>query len=244
MTIKLRNEDEVARMRVAGRLAAECARDDRRARPTRGHHRRARPHLPPSSSSRSSMRSLPHSTTAMRRQPPFPKSICTSVNHVVCHGIPSVSKRLKSGDVVNIDVTVIKDRYHGDTSKMFFVGEASVMARRSSRSRRNVSIAASSRTTRRASRRHRPCDSVARRGQQFVVVREFCGHGIGDMFHDDPQVLHYGRPDTGMKLEAGMTFTIEPMIKPDKATSSCCPINGPSSRRITSCRRNGSTRSW
>lgn len=142
----------------------------------------------------------------------FPKSICTSVNHVVCHGIPG-DKKLKNGDIINIDITVIKDGYHGDTSKMFFVGEPSIMAKRACKI----------------------CHEAMRLGIEMVkpgvqlgdighaiqkhaesnhmsVVREYCGHGIGKEFHEEPQVLHYGEPNTGMVLETGMTFTIEPML--------------------------------
>ena len=150
-------------------------------------------------------------------QMPFPKSICTSVNHVVCHGIPTPSKTLKSGDVLNIDITVIKDGYHGDTSKMFFVGEASIMAKRLVKTTQEclykgieqVRAGANLGDIGFAIQRHAEA-------QRFSVVREFCGHGIGRVFHDAPQVLHYGRRGSGIKLEAGMTFTIEPMINAGK----------------------------
>ncbi len=150
-------------------------------------------------------------------QAPFPKSICTSVNHVVCHGIPSPSKKLKSGDVLNIDITVIKDGYHGDTSKMFFVGEASIMAKRLSQITQEclykgieqVRHGAHLGDIGHAIQRHAEAN-------RFSVVREFCGHGIGRVFHDSPQVLHYGRAGTGVRLETGMTFTIEPMINAGK----------------------------
>jgi methionyl aminopeptidase len=120
----------------------------------------------------------------------FPKSICTSINHVVCHGIPG-ERRLKRGDIVNIDITVIKDGWHGDTSRMFYVGEPTVIGRRVS----EVSYV---------------------EGQNCSVVREYCGHGIGREFHEDPQVLHHGKPGTGMTLVPGMTFTIEPMVNAGK----------------------------
>lgn len=150
-------------------------------------------------------------------QMPFPKSICTSVNHVVCHGIPSPSKKLKSGDVLNIDITVIKDGYHGDTSKMFFVGEATVLAKRLSRITQEclykgieaVRAGAHLGDIGHAIQRHAESN-------RFSVVREFCGHGIGKVFHDAPQVLHYGRKGSGVQLETGMTFTIEPMINAGK----------------------------
>lgn len=150
-------------------------------------------------------------------QMPFPKSICTSVNHVVCHGIPTPSKKLKSGDVLNIDITVIKEGYHGDTSKMFFVGEASVLAKRLSRITQEclykgieeVRAGAHLGDIGHAIQKHAEAN-------RFSVVREFCGHGIGKVFHDAPQVLHYGRRGTGVELEAGMMFTIEPMINAGK----------------------------
>ena len=143
---------------------------------------------------------------------PYPKSICTSVNDVVCHGIPG-DKVLKQGDVINIDITVIKDGYHGDTSRMFFVGEPSILARRLAEITYECMWLGIVKI--------RPGAHLGDIGhviQQyaeeagFSVVREFCGHGIGKVFHEEPQVLHYGRPGTLAKLEAGMIFTVEPMI--------------------------------
>jgi len=150
-------------------------------------------------------------------QAPFPKSICTSVNHVVCHGIPSPSKKLKNGDVLNIDITVIDDGYHGDTSKMFFAGEANVMAKRLAKVTqdclyRGIDVV---RPGARLGDIGHAIQSYAE-AQRFSVVREFCGHGIAKVFHDDPQILHYGRPGTGQVLEEGMCFTIEPMINAGK----------------------------
>jgi methionyl aminopeptidase len=150
-------------------------------------------------------------------QIPFPKSICTSVNHVVCHGIPSPKKALKNGDTVNIDVTVIKDGFHGDTSKMYCIGKPSVLAERLVRVTQEclyrgigaVRAGATLGDIGHAIQSHAEA-------QNFSVVREFCGHGIGRVFHDEPQVVHYGRPNTGMRLEEGMTFTIEPMINAGK----------------------------
>ena len=143
---------------------------------------------------------------------PFPRSVCTSVNHVVCHGIPG-EKRLKAGDVVNIDVTVIKDGYHGDTSRMFYVGEPSIQARRLSEITFECmwkGIAAVRPGARLGDVGHVIQSHAEAHG--FSIVREFCGHGIGTRFHEEPQVLHYGRPGVGLTLEAGMTFTIEPMV--------------------------------
>ena len=142
----------------------------------------------------------------------FPKSICTSVNHQVCHGIPS-DKRLKNGDIVNIDVTVIKDGFHGDTSKMFLVGDASVMARRLTtvcKECLEIGIDLVRPGTTLGDIGHAIQTHAER--HNYSVVREYCGHGIGRRFHEDPQVLHYGEPGRGMTLQAGMTFTIEPMI--------------------------------
>ena len=142
----------------------------------------------------------------------FPKSICTSVNHVVCHGIPG-DKKLKNGDVVNIDITVIKDGYHGDTSRMFFIGKPSILAKRLAQVSREclyegIEIV-------RPGVRLGDIGHVIQQlaeSHHFSVVREYCGHGIGREFHEEPQVLHYGVPGTGIELVPGMTFTIEPMI--------------------------------
>jgi methionyl aminopeptidase len=143
---------------------------------------------------------------------PYPRSICTSVNHVVCHGIPG-DKRLRTGDVVNIDVTVIKDGYHGDTSRMFYVGEPSIQARRLSEITYECmwkGIAAIRHGAHLGDIGHVIQAHAEAHG--FSIVREFCGHGIGARFHEEPQVLHYGRSGTGLKLQAGMTFTVEPMV--------------------------------
>jgi len=143
---------------------------------------------------------------------PYPKSICTSVNHQVCHGVPG-DRVLKQGDILNIDITVIKDGWHGDTSRMFYVGEPSIQARRLCettyecmwRGIAQVRPGATLGDIGHAIQRHAEANG-------YSVVREFCGHGIGRRFHEEPQVVHYGRPGQGMPLEAGMTFTIEPMI--------------------------------
>ncbi|MDX1454955.1 MAG: type I methionyl aminopeptidase [Gammaproteobacteria bacterium] len=146
----------------------------------------------------------------------FPKSICTSVNHVVCHGIPG-DKKLKNGDVVNIDVTLIHDEFHGDTSKMFFVGEPNQQAKRLAEITREAML-----TGIRMVKPGVRLGDIGHAIQQFAeghrysIVREYCGHGIGRVFHEDPQVLHYGKPGTGLTLEEGMTFTIEPMVNAGK----------------------------
>ena len=143
---------------------------------------------------------------------PYPKSICTSVNHQVCHGVPG-DKKLKAGDVVNLDITVIKDGYHGDTSRMFAVGAPSIQARRLM----DITYECMWQGIQMVRPGARLGD-IGHAIQQYAekngysVVREFCGHGIGAEFHEEPQVLHYGKPGTGVTLEAGMIFTIEPMI--------------------------------
>jgi methionyl aminopeptidase len=143
---------------------------------------------------------------------PYPRSICTSVNHQVCHGVPG-EKQLKTGDIVNIDVTVIKDGWHGDTSRMFYIGEPSIQAKRLCEITYEAMWHGIAMV--------RPgvfLGDIGHAIQKFAeaqgcsIVREFCGHGIGRGFHEEPQVLHYGRPGTGIKLVEGMTFTIEPMI--------------------------------
>jgi methionyl aminopeptidase len=213
MPIKLKTPAEIERMRVAGRMAASVLE-------------MIEPYVVPGVTTDELDRicheyivdeleaiPAPLNYTNSPTTPPFPKSICTSVNHVVCHGIPSPKKKLKSGDIVNIDVTVIKDGYHGDTSKMFFVGEPSVLAQRLVQVTRECLYKGIAVV--RPGARLGDIGAVIQahaEANRFSVVREFCGHGIGDVFHDEPQVLHYGRAGTGEPLVAGMTFTIEPMI--------------------------------
>lgn len=146
----------------------------------------------------------------------FPKSICTSVNHVICHGIPS-DKQLKHGDIINIDVTVIKDGYHGDTSKMFFVGEPSVLAKRLCRVAQEC-LYLGIETVRPGAHLGDIGAAISAHAHQerFSVVREYCGHGIGLGFHEEPQILHYGKRGSGLRITEGMTFTIEPMINAGK----------------------------
>jgi len=153
----------------------------------------------------------------------FPKSICTSVNHQVCHGIPG-DKRLKKGDILNIDITVIKDGFHGDTSKMFFVGEPSILARRLCRVTQEAMRIGIARVM--------PGNTLGDVGHaiqthveanNYSVVREYCGHGIGRKFHEEPQVLHYGKPGDGMILAPGMCFTVEPMVNAGKRAIKLLP---------------------
>jgi methionyl aminopeptidase len=206
MSVTIKTPDEIEKMRIAGRLAAEVL--DMIA-----------PHVVADVSTGELDRlchdyivNVQHAIPAPLNYRGFPKSICTSVNHQVCHGIPG-DKRLKKGDIVNIDVTVIKDGFHGDTSRMYFVGEPSIQARRLVQVTRECMYLGIDKVrpgARLGDIGHVIQSHAERHG--FSVVREYCGHGIGRVFHEDPQVLHYGKPGTGETLIAGMTFTIEPMI--------------------------------
>jgi len=153
----------------------------------------------------------------------YPKTICASVNHVICHGIPS-AKRLNAGDIVNIDVALIKDGWFGDSSRMYFVGKPSILAKRLVRTTYEAMRAGilAVRPGATLGDVGHAIQTVAHR-EGFSVVREYCGHGIGQVYHDEPQVLHYGRPGTGLKLEPGMIFTIEPMINAGRAETSQLP---------------------
>ena len=206
MAITIKTSEEIERMRIAGKLAAEVLAmigPYVEAGITTGEldqicHRYIVNEL--------------DSIPAPLNYRGFPKSICTSVNHVICHGIPG-DKKLKKGDIINIDITVIKDEFHGDTSKMFFVGEPSVLARRITEVCKECLLKAIDIVrpgTRLGDIGH--IIQTHAENHNFSVVREYCGHGIGRQFHEDPQVLHYGQPNTGIELLPGMTFTIEPMI--------------------------------
>ncbi len=206
MAVTIKTPAEIAQMRIAGQLAARVLD-------------MIEPHVQPGVTT-GELDRLCHdyivneldAIPAPLNYRGFPKSICTSVNHVVCHGIPG-DKVLKRGDIINIDVTVIKDGWHGDTSRMFFVGEPSVLARRLSDVAREcmyIGIEMVRPGVRLGDIGH--AIQVHAERNNFSVVREYCGHGIGRVFHEDPQVLHYGQPGTGLALQEGMTFTIEPMI--------------------------------
>jgi methionyl aminopeptidase len=147
----------------------------------------------------------------------YPKTLCASVNHVICHGIPN-GKLLKNGDIINLDVAIIKDGWYGDTSRMYFVGEPGILARRLVRTTYEA-MRAGIMTVRPGATLgdvgHAIATVAHREG--FSIVREYCGHGIGKIYHDEPQVLHYGRPGEGLKLEPGMIFTIEPMVNAGQA---------------------------
>jgi methionyl aminopeptidase len=210
MNVTIKTPDEQDKMRVAGRLAADVL-------DMIGEH------VQPGISTdeldgicHKFITEQQHAIPAPLNYRGFPKSICTSVNHVVCHGIPG-ERKLKSGDAINIDITVIKDGFHGDTSRMFLVGKANIQAERLAKiayesmwlgieqvgpGRRLGDIGAAIQANVEKNR--------------FSVVREYCGHGIGRVFHEDPQVLHYGKAGTGMELQPGMTLTVEPMINAGK----------------------------
>jgi len=210
MHVTIKSPEEQEKMRTAGRLAAEVLD-------------MIGPHVLAGVTTEELDRICHDFIVNVQRSVPanlnyrgFPKSICTSVNHVVCHGIPN-DRRLKAGDIVNIDVTVIRDGFHGDTSRMYFVGKAPPHAQRLA----ETCLAAMWRgieTVRPGAR----LGDIGHAIQSFVerhdysVVREYCGHGIGRVYHEDPQVLHYGEPGTGLELKAGMTFTIEPMVNAGK----------------------------
>ena len=206
MPVTIKTPDEIEKMRVAGRLAAEVLEmiaEHVKVGVSTDHlndlcHR----HITETQGA------IPAPLNYLG----FPKSICTTLNHQVCHGIPS-GRELRRGDILNIDVTVIKDGYHGDTSRMFLLGKPSVQARRL--------VDLTYEAMRRAIHLVRPGARLGDLGhaiQSFAearnlsVVREYCGHGIGREFHEDPQILHYGAPGHGMTLKTGMTFTIEPML--------------------------------
>lgn len=207
MDIHLKSPAEIDKMRVAGRLAAEVLE-------MIGEH--VEPGVSTGELDRICHRHIVEKQGAIPaplNYKGFPKSICTSVNHVVCHGIPSDGKILKGGDIINIDITVIKDGYHGDTSKMFLVGNAKEHARRLVRITREC-LFKGIEAARPGNRLGDIGHVIQQHGEanHYGIVREYCGHGIGLGFHEDPQVLHYGAPGTGIELRPGMTFTIEPML--------------------------------
>ncbi|MSQ66632.1 MAG: type I methionyl aminopeptidase [Gammaproteobacteria bacterium] len=210
MPVTFKTPVEIEKMRTAGRLAAEVLE-------------MIEPHVVPGVTTDELDRRCHQYIVEHQQAVPaplnyhgFPKSICTSINHVICHGIPN-EKRLKEGDVVNVDITVIKDGFHGDTSMMFQVGNTSIKAQRLMATayeclRLGIAL------VRPGARLGDIGWAIAQHAEarHYSVVREYCGHGIGRVFHEDPQVLHYGQPGTGYVLQAGMTFTIEPMINAGK----------------------------
>ena len=207
MTVTIKTPEEIEKMRVAGRLAAEVLELlDEHVKPgvtTEDLDRIAHDHIV----------NVQQAIPAPLNYKGFPKSICTSVNHVVCHGIPTEKKVLKDGDIINIDVTVLKDGYHGDTSKMWIVGKPRPGSERLIRITQECmykGIELVKPGARLGDIGHVIQEHAEK--HRYSVVRDFCGHGIGKVFHEEPQVMHYGRPGTGMELKEGMTFTIEPMI--------------------------------
>ena len=211
MTVSIKTPEEIAKMRIAGRLAAETLE-------------MITPHVVPGISTGELDRICHNYIVDVQKAIPaplnyhgFPKSICTSLNDVVCHGIPHDKKIIKEGDILNIDVTVIKDKYHGDTSKMFHVGKPS------SHNERLVNI--TQECLYKAIDIVKPGTTLGDIGyiiqkhaeaNYYSIVREYCGHGIGNVFHEDPQIVHYGTKGAGMALTEGMTFTIEPMLNAGK----------------------------
>ena len=210
MPITLKSPEEQQKMREAGRLAAEVL-------DMIGEH--VKPGVTTDELDRlchDHIVQVQQAVPANLNYRGFPKTICTSVNHVVCHGIPN-DRRLKNGDIINIDVTVIRDGFHGDTSRMYFVGKPLPHAQRLVQDCFEA-MWQGIRCVRPGARLGDIGHAIQQHteGQGFTVVREYCGHGIGRIYHEDPQVLHYGKPGTGLELRAGMTFTIEPMINAGK----------------------------
>lgn len=219
MAVTIKTPEEIEKMRIAGRLAAQVLE-------------MIKPYVQEGVTT-DELNTICHDFIVNEQQAipaplhynGFPKSICTSINHVVCHGIPG-KRALKNGDIINIDVTVIKDGYHGDTSKMFFIGKPSIKAKHV------VEIAQQCLLI--GIQMVKPgihLGDIGHAIQTYAeknrcsVVREYCGHGIGRVFHEDPQVLHYGIPGTGEILRTGMTFTIEPMINIGKPHTRLLPDN-------------------
>ena len=217
MAVSIKSPQEIEKMRIAGRLASEVLdfiAPHVKAGVTTDHlDQLCHDYIT------NSQKAIPAPLNyAPPGYQPYPKSICTSVNHVVCHGVPG-DKKLRPGDVINIDITVIKDGFHGDTSRMYYVGQTSIQARRLCEVTYECLWLGIEQV--------RPGSQLGdighaiqnhAEGHGYSVVREFCGHGIGKKFHEEPQILHYGKPGVGLRLEPGMTFTIEPMInagKPD-----------------------------
>lgn len=211
MKVSIKNAAQIEKMRIAGRLAAEVLE-------------MIAPHIKPGITT-GELDRICHDYMVNTQQcipapldyHGFPKSICTSVNEVVCHGIPSDKKTLKNGDIINVDITTIKNGFHGDTSKMFHVGKPAQHAERL--------VDVTQESLYKAIEIVKPGTTLGDIGHiiqehaeknYYSVVREYCGHGIGEVFHEEPQVVHYGKKGTGMALKEGMTFTIEPMLNAGK----------------------------
>ena len=211
MSVTIKTADDIANMRIAGRMAAEVLE-------------MIEEHVVPGVTTAELDKICHDHIVNVQKAIPaplnykgFPKSICTSVNQVICHGIPSEKKKLKAGDIINIDITVIYNGYHGDTSKMFFVGQVAPHAHRLVKVTQECLYKAID-IVKPGIRLGDIGNIIQTYAEQnhYSVVREYCGHGIGQVFHEDPQVLHYGKANTGMEIVEGMTFTIEPMINAGK----------------------------
>lgn len=209
MSISIKTPDEIEKMRAAGKLAASVLE-------------MIEPHIKAGVTTEEIDKICHDYIIAHNAYPAplnyhgFPKSVCTSLNHVVCHGIPN-EKPLKDGDILNLDVTVKLDGYHGDTSKMFVIGKPSILAERLIRVTQE-SLYKAIQMVRPGLRTGDFAAVIQKHAEQhgYSIVREYCGHGIGAVFHEEPQILHYGTPGTGDVLEAGMCFTIEPMVNAGK----------------------------
>ncbi|MBA3660889.1 MAG: type I methionyl aminopeptidase [Gammaproteobacteria bacterium] len=208
--IIIKNKQDIEKMRIVGKLAADVLE-------------MIEPHIKPGVTT-DALNQICHDYIVNVQQAipaplnynGFPKSICTSVNHQVCHGIPS-AKALKEGDIVNVDVTVLKDGYHGDTSKMFAVGKISILAERLMRITQECMYLGIEQV--KPGARFGDIGEIIQQHAEknrFTIVREYCGHGIGQVFHEPPNVLHYGKKGTGAELLPGMIFTIEPMVNAGK----------------------------
>jgi len=218
MPVTVKTPAQIEQMRVAGRLAAEVLE-------------MLVPHVRPGVSTEDLDRlAYDHIVNVQKAIPAnvgykgFPKTLCTSVNHVICHGIPSPGKVLRDGDIINIDITVIKDGWHGDTSRMYCVGTPSVLAKRLVDTTLEAMLLGIEQVRPGATLGdigHAIQQHAESRG--YSVVREYCGHGIGQVYHEDPQVLHYGNRGAGMRLQKGMTFTVEPMINAGKPHTRLLP---------------------
>lgn len=211
MAVHIKTAAEIEKMRIAGRLAAEVLE-------------MIAPYVVPGVTTGELDRICHDYMVNEQKVIPaplnyrgFPKSICTSVNQVVCHGIPSEKKKLKDGDIVNLDITVIKDGYYGDTSQMFCVGNVPEHAQRLCQVAQECLYKGIS-VVRPGARLGDIGHIIQQHAEShfYSVVRDYCGHGIGTEFHQDPQVLHFGKPNTGLVLKEGMTFTIEPMVNAGK----------------------------
>jgi methionyl aminopeptidase len=217
MSVTIKTGDEIEKMRSAGRLAAEVLQ-------------MIRPYVKAGVST-GELDRICHDYIVNHQQAipaplnyrGFPRSICTSINHQVCHGIPG-DRVLKNGDILNIDITVIKDGFHGDTSRMFLIGEPSVQAKRLCKVCYEAMVLGI-RMVKPGTRLGDIGHAIQKHAEaaNFSVVREYCGHGLGREFHEEPQVLHYGKPGTGMELIPGMTFTIEPMINAGRRDTRMLP---------------------